>query len=112
MIELLFAIAIWVLFAVFSKDAITAMLYATQEAEISARMRAYIEVKYSNTKLEYLINCPYCLSYWCSLALVLIYASLCLFLGVKFFPVLCLSVFLLFSVIGIKIKELKDSLNK
>lgn len=108
MFDLFFLILIWLLFAFFGKDAVTSMLYALQEAELTAKLRAYIEVKYPNSKIEYLLNCPYCLSYWCAGTLTVLYAMICFYAGMGVMITLLLSGFLLLTIVGKKIQDLKE----
>jgi hypothetical protein len=98
---------LWLIFAFFGKDAITSMLYLIQDAEISSKIRGYIEVRYTGTKLEYLINCPYCLSYWIGLFLTIMYIGVCFYLQIHWIVSLTLGVFLYLTMIGRKIVELR-----
>lgn len=98
---------LWLIFAFFGKDAITSMLYLIQDAEISSKIRGYIEVKYTGTKLEYLINCPYCLSYWIGLLLTIMYLGVCSYLQIDWIVSLTLGIFLYLTMVGRKIVELR-----
>lgn len=85
------------------------MLYLIQDAEITARIRGYIEVKYSGTKIEYLINCPYCLSYWIALVIAVMYVMICSYAHMPLLVSLILAMFLYLTIVGRKIIELKNS---
>lgn len=109
MSDLIFILALWIIFAFFGKDAVTAILYLIQDAEITARIRAYIEVRYSETKLEYLMNCPYCLSYWISLAVAAMYGFMCIYLQMHWLVSSVLTFFLYLTIVGQKIIELRST---
>ena len=83
-------------------------LYLIQESELLEKFRAYIETKYSKTKIEYLINCPFCLSYWICLFMSTMFFFVCIFLGLQIIIVFILSILLWITCTGIVVNELKN----
>jgi hypothetical protein len=102
---------LFLVFAYFAKYFILAIVYLIQESDIFSYMRGYIEVKYGGSKLEYLINCPYCLSYWAGLFLAGLFLFTCFtYNNIISYISLCFSLWVTAS--GISVKNLKDKENK
>lgn len=105
-IDFIECIILLCIFVFCSKYFIAGVLYLIQESEIFSYVRGYIEVKYPGSKLEYLINCPYCLSYWTGLILALMFICICLNYN-NIYSYLCLALLLWISASGASIEKLK-----
>lgn len=105
------SLCLFLVFASFAKYFILAIVYLIQESNIFSYARGYIEAKYSGSKIEYLINCPYCLSYWAGLFLAGLFLFTC-FTYNNIILYISLGFFLWIIASGISVKNLKDKENK
>lgn len=94
----------------FGHYAVNAILYVILDSEVFSPIRGYIEARFPKSKLEYLINCPYCLSYWISLFISFLFLLTC-FLDNLFnssiLVILTLSLFVFLVITGQQIQKIK-----
>lgn len=108
--DILPSVAVWLSFIAFGPDAVGAVLYVIHESDLFDPIRGYIEARYPGSKLEYLINCPFCLSYWISLFISALFILICIF-GSLFNSskalILLLGVFTFLCVAGRQVERIK-----
>lgn len=108
------SIVAWIMFVVYGKDAANAILYVIHESEIFDPVRGYIEARYPGSKLEYLINCPFCLSYWISLFIATLFILLSIFTPLfnsNKIVILILGLFTFLSIAGQQVSRIKTELS-
>lgn len=106
------SIIFWVAFMVFGPSATNAILYVIHDSEIFDPIRGYVEARYPQSKIEYLINCKFCLSYWISLFIALLFIVLCIFtplFGSNKVVAGVLALFLFLSVSGRQVEKLRGT---
>ena len=101
------ALTLFIILIFFGDKGVSAILYVMQEAEITARMRGYIEARFSGTPLEYLMNCRYCLSFWATFLISLGYAAFSLLLEISLPITILMCIFLALIIYGTQIEKLK-----
>lgn len=113
--DTLYSLVVWIAFMVFGGPAANAVLYVVYESEIFDPARGYIEARFPGSKLEYLINCPFCLSYWISAFVANIFAVTCFLIplfGGNPWAVILLGLFTFLAVAGEQVQRIKNGTAK
>ena len=108
MCEQLTLIVFFCVLCYYSKYCVKSIVYVILDSEIFDAIRGYIEAKYSKSKIEYLINCPFCLSFWGSLTVGLLFLFSSMFICFNIFNNICLFIVLVLCSYGQSIQDLQD----
>jgi len=100
-------LTLFIALIIFGDKGVSAILYVVQEAEITARMRGYIEARYSGTPLEYLMNCRYCLSFWAAFLVASAFSAFSLLLDISVPITAVLCILLTLVIYGTQLEKLK-----
>ncbi len=106
--KLIELVIVFFIFVYCSKPFCYSIIYLVQESKLFEMFRAYIEIKYSKTKIEYLINCPFCMSYWICLLMSIMFLLLSLMIGIGIQVAIVLSILLWVTCTGVVVRDLKD----
>jgi hypothetical protein len=92
----------------YSKYCVKSIVYVVIDSEIFDAVRGYIEVKYNKSKLEYLINCPFCLSFWASLIVGVLFFVSAMIINFDILNNVCLFIVLVLCSYGQSIQDLQN----
>jgi len=93
----------------YSKYCVKSIVYVVIDSQIFDPIRGYIEARYNKTKIEYLINCPFCLSFWASLIVGVLFILPSMFIYFNLLNNICMFVVLVLCSYGQSIQDLKNN---